>query len=345
MNGPRPGANNAITDVPGVLVGHHQRIDAGWATGTTVVLLPDGAVGGVDVRGGAPGTRDTDLLKPSNLVQRVNAVCLTGGSGYGLAATDGVLRWLGERDQGLRVGPQPHEVVPIVPSAVIFDLPRSDWGNRPTADFGYAACEAAADGPVEQGCVGAGTGAKLGGLKGGVGTASVLLPDPEGDIVIGALVVANAAGSAVDPTTGGPYAAEFELAGEFGVSWPERPGVEPESGGTPLNTTLGVIAVNVELTKADCERLAMAGQHGLARAVRPSHTMVDGDTVFALATGQRPLAGGTGGFADPSRVGQLDRCLAAAADVFDRAMVHALLSARGLAGVAAYRDVWPGVLG
>jgi L-aminopeptidase/D-esterase-like protein len=347
MNQTRPGPNNAITDVPGVLVGHHERIGDGWATGTTVVLVPDGAVGGVDVRGGAPGTRDTDLLKPSNLVQQVNAVCLTGGSGYGLAATDGVLRWLGERNHGLRVGLEPHEVVPIVPSAVIFDLPRSTWGNRPTADFGYAACEAAAGGPVAQGCVGAGTGAKLGDLKGGVGTASVLLPDPAGDIVIGALVVANAAGSAVDRATGRPYAADAELAGEFGVTWPDRPGHDGdagEAGPAPLNTTIGVVAVNVELSKADCERLAMAGQNSLARAVRPSHTMLDGDTVFALATGRRPLVAGASSFADPARVGQLDRCLAAAGEVFARAMVHALLNARDLAGVAAYRDVWPGVI-
>jgi L-aminopeptidase/D-esterase-like protein len=242
------------------------------------------------------------------------------------------------------VGLEPHEVVPIVPSAVIFDLPRSTWGNRPTADFGYAACQAAASGPVAQGCVGAGTGAKLGGLKGGVGTASVVLPDPDGDIVIGALVVANAAGSAVDRATGRPYAADAELADEFGVTWPDRPGLDQEAGQAPLNTTIGVVAISVDLSKADCERLAMAGQNSLARAVRPSHTMLDGDTVFALATGQRPLVAGASSFADPARVGQLDRCLAAAADVFARAMVHALLNARGLAGVAAYRDVWPGVV-
>ncbi|HEY4019014.1 MAG TPA: P1 family peptidase [Pseudonocardiaceae bacterium] len=341
----RPGGNNAITDVPGVLVGHHERTDAGWATGTTVVLVPDGAVGAVDGRGGAPGTRETDLLAPSNLVQRVNAVCLTGGSAYGLAAADGVMRWLAERNHGIPVGLAPHEVVPIVPGAVIFDLPRSTWGNRPTADFGYAACEAATGGPVAQGCVGAGTGAKLGGLKGAVGTASVVLPDPDGDIVVGALVVANAAGSAVDRATGRPYAADVELADEFGVTtWPDRPGVDAEPGAAPLNTTIGVVAVNVDLTKAECQRLAMAGQDGLARAVRPAHTMFDGDTVFALATGRRPLLAGTSSLADPGRAGQLDRCASAAADVFARAMVHALLSAHTLAGVSAYRDVWPGVV-
>jgi L-aminopeptidase/D-esterase-like protein len=344
MNAEHPGQDNAITDVPGVLVGHHQRIGDGWATGTTVVLVPEGAVGAVDGRGGAPGTRETDLLAPSNLVQRVNAVCLTGGSAYGLVAADGVMRWLAERNQGIQVGAQPHEVVPIVPGAVIFDLPRGTWGNRPTADFGYAACEAATDGPVAQGCVGAGTGAKLGGLKGAVGTASVVLPDPDGDIVVGALVVANAAGSAVDLATGRPFAADLELADEFGVTWPDRPGVDLPPGAAPLNTTIGVVAVNVDLTKAESRRLAMAGQDGLARAVRPAHTMFDGDTVFALATSRRPLLAGTSSLADPGRAGQLDRCASAAADVFARAMVHALLAAHGLAGLSAYRDAWPGVI-
>lgn len=344
MTDPRPGEHNAITDVPGVLVGHHQRLEDGWATGTTVVYVPDSAVGAVEVRGGAPGTRDTDLLEPSTLVQRVNAVCLTGGSAYGLAAVDGVMRWLAEHNQGLPVGMAPHEVVPIVPGAVIFDLPRGTWGNRPNADFGYAACEAAASGPVRQGCVGAGTGAKLGALKGGVGTASVVLPDPDGDIVVGALVVANAAGNAVDQATGRPYAAEFELADEFGVGWPDRPGAQPQADQAPLNTTIGVVAVNVDLTQAEARRLAMAGQNGLVHAVRPSHTMFDGDSVFALATGQRPLLAGTSSLADPGRAAQLDRCTAAATDVFARAMVHALLGAHGLPGLPAYRDVWPGVV-
>jgi len=142
---------NGITDVAGVEVGHHQRIGEGWATGTTVVLLPPGSSGAVDGRGGAPGTRETDLLVPENLVQQVDAVCLSGGSAYGLAAADGVMRWLDERHRGMRIGAEEHEVVPIVPGAVIFDLPRSDWGNRPTADFGYLAATLAASGPVAQG--------------------------------------------------------------------------------------------------------------------------------------------------------------------------------------------------
>src|SRR5437763_10744089 len=171
-----------ITDVPEVLVGHHERLGDGWASGTTVVLVPDGAVGAVDQRGGAPGTRETNLLEPENLVQRVNAICLSGGSAYGLAAADGVMRWLAERNLGFPVGAAPHEVVPIVPAAVLFDLPRSEWGNRPDASFGYQACEAAGV-EVAQGCVGAGTGAKVGSLKGGVGTASMVVDG----VTIGAL--------------------------------------------------------------------------------------------------------------------------------------------------------------
>lgn len=333
----KPGFHNAITDVPGVLVGHHQRIGDGWATGTTVVLVPDGAVGGVDGRGGAPGTRETDLLAPENLVRIVNGICLTGGSAYGLAAADGVMRWLGEHRHGFPVGKAPHEVVPIVPAAVLFDLPRSEWGNRPDTDFGYAASEAAASGPVAQGTVGAGTGAKLGSLKGGVGTASAVL---DGGAVVGALVAANASGEAVDLTTGRPWAADLELADEFGVAWPNRPGIGVPDAGR-LNTTIGVLAVDADLTKAEAKRIAMAGQDGLARAVRPAHTMVDGDTVFALATGGRRLADVTGTFAEPARAGELTKLCAAAADVFARAMVHALLAATALPDVPAYQDVWP----
>lgn len=332
------GPLNAITDVPGVLVGHHQRLEPGWATGTTVVLVPAGAVGGVDGRGGAPGTRETDLLDPVNLVQQVHGVCLTGGSAYGLAAADGVMRWLGERDHGFPVGAQPHEVVPIVPAAVLFDLPRGEWGNRPDAAFGYAACEAATAGPVAMGTVGAGTGAKLGSLKGGIGTASVVL---ESGAVVGALVAANASGEAVDTATGRPWAADLELAGEFGTRWPDRPYEPTGDTSTRLNTTIGVVAVDAELSKAECRRLAMAAQDGLARSVRPAHSMFDGDTVFALATGARPLTTVTGTFAAPARAAELDRLCAAAADVFARSMVHALLAAEPLPGLAAYRQTWP----
>ncbi|WAL64423.1 P1 family peptidase [Amycolatopsis cynarae] len=325
-----------ITDVPGVLVGHHHRIEAGWATGTTVVLVPQGATGAVDQRGGAPGTRETNLLEPENLVQRVHAICLSGGSAYGLAAADGVMRWLSERNLGLPVGTEPHQVVPIVPGAVIFDLPRSDWGNRPDASFGYRACEAAAAGPVPQGTVGAGAGAQVGSLKGGIGTASEVVDG----FTVGALAVVNAAGEAVRFDTGLPYAADHEVDGEFGIAWPDRPG-QASAPGTDLNTTIGVVAVDAALSKAECRRIAVAGQDGLARAVRPAHTMFDGDTVFALATGARELPAGQGPFGERSRALALDALCSAAARVFARAMVHGLINAEQAGGVPAYRDVWP----
>lgn len=328
---------DAITDVPGILVGHYDRVGDGWATGTTVVLAPEGAVGGVDQRGGAPGTRETDLLRPENLVQRVDAVCLSGGSAYGLAAADGVLRWHAEQQRGFPVGAQSHQVVPIVPAAVVFDLPRSDWGNRPDASFGYAACAAAAEGPVAQGTVGAGAGAQVGSLKGGVGTAG----EGVGDVVVGALAVVNAAGEAVNAATGEPYAADHGEPGEFGVSrWPRR-AVDLPATGIPLNTTIGVVAVDAALSKAECARLAVAAQDGLARAVRPAHTMFDGDTVFALATGGHELAESRGRAGEAGRAAALDALCTAAARVFARAMVHGLLAATSVPGLRAYRDLWP----
>jgi L-aminopeptidase/D-esterase-like protein len=302
--------NSGITDVAGVLVGQYQRIGDGWATGTTVILFPEGTTGAVDGRGGAPGTRETDLLRPENLVQHVDAVCLSGGSAYGLAAADGVMRWLSERNRGFRVGAEPHEVVPIVPAAVLFDLPRGAWGNRPDADFGYQACEAASSGPVGQGTVGAGTGAKVGTLKGGLGTASM---DVDG-FTVGALAAVNAAGEPIDPDTGAPFG-----GGESG----------PRSG---LNTTIGVVAVDATLSKAECLRLAMAAHDGLARAVRPAHSMFDGDTIFAAATGARSLGD------DPfGRAVALDRLCAGAADTFARAMTNGVLTATSLPDLPAYR--------
>jgi L-aminopeptidase/D-esterase-like protein len=246
------------------------------------------------------------------------------------------MRWLGERNLGFPVGAAPHEVVPIVPSAVLFDLPRSEWGNRPDASFGYAACEAAASGEVAQGTVGAGAGAVVGSLKGGIGTASEVVHG----FTVGALAAVNAAGEAVDLATGRAFAADHEVDGEFGVRWPDRAGVVP-SAGTDLNTTIGVVACDAVLSKAEARRLAVAAQDGLARAVRPAHTMFDGDTVFALATGARELPVAAGTFADAQRAGALDALCSAAARVFARAMVHGLLAATGAGGVVAHRDVWP----
>jgi L-aminopeptidase/D-esterase-like protein len=333
----KPGPLNAITDVQGVLVGHHQRVGDGWTTGTTVVLPPPETVGAVDSRGGAPGTRETDTVLPENLVQHVNAVCLSGGSAYGLAAADGVMRWLAERNQGLMVGSMPHHVVPIVPSAVLFDLPVNAWGNRPDASFGYDACVASASGPVTQGCVGAGTGARIGSLKGGVGTASTIVDG----FTVGALVVVNAVGEAVNAGTGIPFAADFEIADEFAVKWPNRAAQLPDISRRLLNTTIGVVAVDAALSKAEARRLAVAAHDGLARAVRPAHSMFDGDTVFALATGAKPLVDDGGAIKEPLRALALDQLCTTAADTFSRAMVHGLLNAERHGDLLAYRDIWP----
>jgi L-aminopeptidase/D-esterase-like protein len=343
-----PGPHNAITDVAGVLVGHYQRLSEGWATGTTVVLTPGGAVGGVDIGGGAPGTRETDLLAPSAMVERVHAVCFTGGSAYGLAAADGVMCWLGEHGIGLPVGDEPNEVVPIVPAAVLFDLKQNAWGHRPDASFGYAACAAASDGPVAEGTVGAGTGATAGPVKGGIGTASVVL---EGGFTVGVLVALNARGHAVDPGTGVPYAVGFGLADEF-AAWrpPDRVDIEAArerlqaaAKMAKLNTTLVIVATDAVLTKAECTVLAGVAQDGVARAVRPTHTMFDGDLVFALATGTRPLElDTTDAYASgPSRAALVNDLAAAGADATSRAVVHAVLAASTVGASAAYRDLFP----
>jgi L-aminopeptidase/D-esterase-like protein len=334
----RPGPHNALTDVPGLRVGH-ARVP-GALSGTTVVLAPPGgAVAGVDVRGAAPGTRETDVLDPRATVQRVHAVVLSGGSAFGLAAADGVLARLAAAGVGFAV---PGAVVPIVPSAVLFDLgrggPADDPALRPTAATGAAAVDAASGGPVAQGVVGAGCGAVVGGLKGAVGTASAVL---DGGTTVAVLAAVNAAGSAVDPDTGGLLGARLGLPGEFtppAVGDAARAALRAAAGG-PLRprlgtaTTLVVVATDATLDKAGCARLAAMGHDGLARALSPAHTAVDGDTVFALATGTRPA---------PDLPG-LVALQGAAADVVGRAVVHAVLAAETVATPAgtwrAYRDV------
>jgi L-aminopeptidase/D-esterase-like protein len=342
-----PGPCNAITDVEGVTVGHHHRIGDGWMTGVTVVLATAGAVASVDVRGGGPGTRETDLLHPSHMVEKVQAVCLCGGSAYGLAAADGVMTWLAERGFGFTVGTEPHEVVPIVPAAVLFDLKAGDWGKRPDASFGYQACEAAGTGAVAQGCVGAGTGAQAGPLKGGIGTASTMMED---GTMVGALVAVNARGHVIDPATGTPWASHLGFPGEFALQAPHADDVaaaagklKPTAKMPKLNTTIGVVATNGDLTKAECHRLAIGAHDGLARAVRPAHTLFDGDTIFALATGTHALELKTTDSYDTRRTrGSLvNDITAAAADAFGRACVHALLAATPLGSYPSYRDVWP----
>lgn len=336
---PRPGRHNAITDVAGVRVGHCTRDEPGWLTGVSVVLPPPGTVGGVDVRGGGPGTRETDLLDPRNLVDRVDAVVLAGGSAFGLSTADGVIAAAYADELGWPVGPG-EQRVPIVPSAILFDLGRAGtWLHHPGPADGAAAYAAASDGPVAQGSVGAGTGALAGGLRSGLGSASVRLDSGH---TVGALVVCNAIGSPVDLRTGGLSALARGLDGEFdGIPQPD-PGLTAAyaaqlaaaraawSAGSA--TTLAVVATDAALTKAQCHKLAGVAHDGFARALSPVHTTFDGDTVFALATGQQGVPG-------PIDLVDLQT---GAADCVTRAIGHAMLAAtsvdRGAAGGLAMRS-------
>jgi len=323
----------SLTDVAGIRVGHFT--DARRPTGCTVVLLPEGTVGGVDVRGAAPGTRETDLLSPFNAVEHVNAVLLAGGSAFGLDAASGVVRWLEARGTGAAVGP--HRV-PIVPAAILFDLFTGDARIRPDADAGQAACEAASTAAPAEGNVGAGAGALVGkmfgldrAMKGGIGSASLTV----GGITVAALVAVNAVGDVVDPATGQPLAGARTADGlqllntTRALLGGARPAFMP--GGSA--TTLGVVATDARLTKAQAGKLAQMAHDGFARSINPVHTMTDGDTIFALATG------GAGDVAfDLSVLG------IAAAEVTARAVLRAVLAATGIGGpglpsVPAVRDL------
>ncbi|MEU1029717.1 P1 family peptidase [Streptomyces mirabilis] len=331
---------DALTDVAGLRVGHATRTGDGWLTGTTVVLAPaGGAIAAVDVRGGGPGTKETDALDPRNLVQKVEAVVLTGGSAYGLDSASGVMAWLEERGRGVRVGLDPAHVVPVVPAACVFDLGRGgDFRARPDAATGRAAVEAAdatvPGAPVPEGCVGAGTGATVGRIKGGIGTASAVL---DSGITVAALVVANAAGSAVDPKTGVLYG---ELLRDGRTAYPSAEVHEAarqrlaeaaaKNAPPPLNTTLAVVATDADLTRAQAHKLAGTAHDGIARAVRPVHLLNDGDTVFALATGARPL--------QSDNPLALNEILAAGADLVTRAIVRAVRAADPVEGPGG---VWP----
>ena len=326
--------SRGITDVPGVRVGHHTL--AGRPTGCTVVLVDSaGAVGGVAQRGGAPGTRETDLLDPTNMVERVNAVVLSGGSAFGLDAAQGVMRWLEERNIGYRTRAA---VVPIVPAAIIYDLHvGGDAKIRPTADCGHRAAMAASAGQVAEGNVGAGAGATVGKIgaflggaghapmKGGVGTASITLPS---GLVVGAIVVVNAAGDVLDPQSGrviaGVRKPDGTLADVRTLLRRTNLGATPARPGE--NTTIGVVATNARLTKAQVSRVASMADDGLARAIVPSHTEGDGDTMFALATGS------WAGDANVTLVGAL------AAEVVAEAIVRAVSRADSLAGYGSARQ-------
>jgi putative pantetheine hydrolase len=449
------GPANSLADIAGLRVGHATLDGPGWLTGVTVILAPPaGATGGVDARGGSPGTRETDLLDPVNQVEKVNAIVLSGGSAYGLAAAHGVMTALAGQQRGVRVGPDPAQVVPIVPAAILFDLGRGGaFGNVPGPEAGLAAFEdALADdrgalhGPGRPGNIGAGTGALAGQLKGGIGSASQVLgeadlgPAPgsggtmdDGNgrrVTVAALAAVNAVGSVADPRTGELYGARFGLPGEFdwlvapdpaelqaGADWldprpreprprelpvrqapggaaqggdqasdqgrdgdgrgdgqPGRgaeggkaPGWEASSengpGGQaspsdapgssrsagqrwpskavprPLNTTIGVVATDASLTKAQCAKLAAVAQDGLARAIRPAHSMFDGDTIFALATGEGP----------PATPLEFHAILSAAADCFTRAITHGVLAASTVVTEdgpwLSYLDLFPSARG
>jgi L-aminopeptidase/D-esterase-like protein len=304
----------ALTDVAGIRVGHWTDLEGG--TGCTVILCEPAAVGGVDVRGAAPGTRETDLLRPGSLVERVNAVLLTGGSAFGLDAASGVMRFLEERGVGVSTAAGP---VPIVPAAVLFDLTLGRADRRPHAAAGYAAC-LAAGATVEEGSVGAGTGATVaklngpaGALKSGIGTASRRLPD---GTVVAALAAVNALGSVFDPATGaliaGPRIGGSAVLRSFGAG---------------TNTTLGVVATSASLDSAAVNRLATLAHDGLALAIRPAHTQYDGDTIFALAL-STPHTG-------PPDLVALG---AAAAEVVAESVLRGVRAARGLHGVPAVGD-------
>ena len=320
--------HNAVTDVEGIEVGHWTDLEA--ATGCTVILCRQGAVGGVDVRGSAPGTRETDLLRPMNLVQHAHAVLLTGGSAYGLDAAGGVMRWMEERGFGFNVGVG---VVPLVASAVLFDLTIGRPDVRPGSNAGYAACQSANNGPVTEGCVGAGTGATVGKLlgppfatKSGLGTAARRIA---GELTVGAIVVVNAFGDVVDPGTGEVMAGPRDPGGQGFVNTMERlhGDLSQTMLGFPSNTTLAVVATDATLTKEGANKMAQMAHDGLAQVIRPVHTMLDGDTIFALATGQREAP------VDMSAIGAI------AASVLAEAVVRAVRQATSLADLPAARDV------
>lgn len=319
--------NDSLTAISGLSVGHWTNPEA--ATGCTVVLCPAGATAGVDVRGSAPGTREIALLNPVSTVQKVHAVLLSGGSAFGLAAADGVMRWLEERGHGFDVGVAK---VPIVPAAILFDLGIGRADVRPDAAAGYLACQAASAGPVSQGNVGAGTGATVGKMlgfgqatKGGLGSAAKTIGK---GIVVAALVAVNAVGDVWDPATSKIIAgARRPVEGGFvdSMAFAESRLGQTLAEMANRNTTLAVVATNVALSKVGCTKVAQMAHDGLARSIRPVHTAFDGDTIFALSLGEQE--------GDASLVG------AVTAEVLAQAVVNAVWAAKKLHGIPAARDL------
>jgi L-aminopeptidase/D-esterase-like protein len=333
------GARNLITDVPGLKVG--QATDERVRSGVTVILPEERAVCAVDVRGGGPGTRETDALAPETLVDAVDAVVLSGGSVYGLAAADGVAAWLGVQGRGYGMVVRPGVPrSPVVPAAILYDLANGgakDWGlDPPYRALGIAAVRAAAA-DFELGSAGAGGGAMAGSLKGGVGSVSTVTGD---GFAVGAIAAVNSFGSVVAPGSRAFWAAPYEIGGEFGGvvlgdarAGPDDWGLTKRHPQTGANTTLACVAVDAILTPAQARRLAVMAQDGLARAIRPIHAPYDGDVVFALATGRRPLG--------DDLVFSLTRLGALAADCLARAVARAVYEAKPWPGTAAlsWRDL------
>ncbi len=345
-----------LTEVPGLRVGHFARRGPGWRTGTTVVLADGGAVASGEARGGGPGTRETDLLRPEAMIERIDAICLTGGSAFGLAAADGVMAHLAESGRGFRVGPGVDHLVPIVPAAVIFDLGRGGrFDHRPDATFGRRAAERATGGPVVTGAVGAGIGAQSGWLQGGVGSARTELTD---GTVIAALAVVNAAGRVIDPSSGLPWmhagsglrrpaASERRALAAYVEACAASSMPAAATPAPPLNTTIGVVACSARLTKAECHKFAQVAHDGLARAIRPVHSMFDGDTIFALSTA-------VGELAEPplpehlrsrARAVAFNAVLEAGAECFAAACTVGMIDARSGGAALAYRDLCPSAFG
>jgi len=320
----------SITDVPGLKVGHYTLSER--PTGCTVLICEAGATAGVDVRGSAPGTRETDLLSPINSVQQVQAILLSGGSAFGLDAASGVVRYLEERNLGYKIGNL--GVVPIVPAAILMDLGVGNFKIRPNADSGYKACMAASTGPVAEGNVGAGAGATIGkmfgpkfAMKSGVGTASIRIGDT--GIVVGALVAVNAVGDVIHPETGKVVAgARSEDGKGFRDSMTAILNGHHVIVQNGANTTIGVVATNAPFNKTQMTKIAQMAHDGYARSINPVHTMGDGDTIFSMSTGTANVK------ADVTAIGAI------AATVMARAVVRAAMQATSLIelGLPAYRD-------
>jgi L-aminopeptidase/D-esterase-like protein len=324
---------NSLIDVEGLMVGHFTDTQA--ACGVSVAICPEGATAGVDVRGSAPGTRETDLLAPLNLVEKVQAIVLTGGSVYGLSAADGVVRWLSQNGWGFPL--EAGNVAPIVPAAALFDLGRGKNYIPPIeASWGTKACENAGRDQFLSGCVGAGTGALSGGIKGGLGTASEVLAS---GLTVAAMVAVNSLGSVIDPATGQPWEIRMEQDAEFGeqgkrsVLLPVPP--KAEAG---RNTTIGIIATDAVLTKAQAQKIAQMAHDGMARAIRPAHTMFDGDTIFCMATNKKELPDTPGFFAAPKAMALIELG-SAAADCMTRAIIRSVFAATSSHNMIAFRDL------